>query len=330
MQACMQLSEAYEIFTRFVPRLLDRSSSGAVYLISSSRNLVAQAAGWGELENQRETFAPDQCWALRCGRPYFADDSGTGNCHHVHLAGPSLCVPLVAHGEATGVLNVVAPREVLSLNGRRVLELVGEQLALALANLQLRERLRSQSIRDPLTGLFNRRYLEETFAREVARAHRSGQSLGVIMFDVDHFKRLNDTSGHDAGDAVLREIGRFVQKNFRAADVSCRYGGEEFVILVPDSELEQVERRAQRLREAIKQLGFSHQGLPLGTVTVSMGVAACPGHGDSPEILLAAVDAALYRAKNAGRDRVVVADARHSTPMVTVPPPPSKGSGILG
>src|SRR5262249_60127807 len=122
------------------------------YLISSSRNLVSQAAGWGELENQKETFAPEQCWALRCGRAYFTDDSATGNCHHVHLAGPSLCVPLVAHGEATGVLNVVAPREVLSLNGRRVLELVGEQLALALANLQLRERLRSQSIRDPLTG----------------------------------------------------------------------------------------------------------------------------------------------------------------------------------
>jgi diguanylate cyclase (GGDEF)-like protein len=198
-----------------------------------------------------------------------------------------------------------------------------------LANLQLRERLRSQSIRDPLTGLFNRRYLEETLARELSRANRTGQSLGLIMFDVDHFKRLNDTFGHDAGDTVLRELGRFVERNFRTSDVACRFGGEEFVILVPDTELEQLERRAQRLREAIKQVAFSHQGIPLGTVTISLGAGISPDHGDSPDSLLGAADAALYRAKNAGRDRAVLATAPQSAPMITKPPPTNK-SGALG
>jgi diguanylate cyclase (GGDEF)-like protein len=329
MQACIQLSEAYAIFSRFVPRMFDRPCSGAVYLTSASRNLVSPVASWGELENQPDTFSPEQCWALRCGRPYFAEDATTGNCRHVKATGASFCVPLVAHGEATGVLNIIAEREILTANTLRVFELVAEQLALALANLQLRERLRSQSIRDQLTGLYNRRYLEETIAREVARANRTGQSLGVIMFDVDHFKRLNDTFGHDAGDTVLREIGKFVEKSFRPTDVGCRFGGEEFVILAPDSDLEQVERRAQRLREAIKQLGFLHQGLPLGTVTISLGVSVSPDHGDSPDALLACADAALYRAKNAGRDRVIVAQSKFAMPMVT-DPPPSKKTGVLG
>ncbi|HEY3592988.1 MAG TPA: GGDEF domain-containing protein, partial [Polyangiaceae bacterium] len=329
MQACIQLSEAYAIFTRFVPRLFDRPCSGAVYLTSSSRNLVSQAAAWGNLEHRRDTFGPEQCWALRCGRPYFAEDAATGNCRHVDGQTASFCVPLVAHGEATGVLNIIAERETLTAGSMRFVELVAEQLALALANLQLRERLRSQSIRDPLTGLFNRRYLEETLARELSRANRTGQSLGLIMFDVDHFKRLNDTFGHDAGDTVLRELGRFVERNFRTSDVACRFGGEEFVILVPDTELEQLERRAQRLREAIKQVAFSHQGIPLGTVTISLGAGISPDHGDSPDSLLGAADAALYRAKNAGRDRAVLATAPQSAPMITKPPPTNK-SGALG
>jgi diguanylate cyclase (GGDEF)-like protein len=159
-----------------------------------------------------------------------------------------------------------------------------------------------------VTGLFNRRYLEETLDREVHRAARSAQGLGIIMLDLDHFKRFNDTFGHDAGDLVLKNVGTFLSKNTRADDIACRYGGEEFVLVLPNASLEATEMRAQKMREDAKQLSIVHLGKSLGNVSISIGVAAFPAHGVSPVQLMAKADAALYQAKKAGRDRVVVAD----------------------
>jgi diguanylate cyclase (GGDEF)-like protein len=172
----------------------------------------------------------------------------------------------------------------------------------------LREALRAQSTKDPLTGLYNRRYLQEMLDREIRRAIRSEQHLGVLMLDLDHFKKFNDTYGHEAGDAVLRETASFLVRSIRVEDFVCRYGGEEFVVVLPTADLRAAEARAERIRSKLRDLVVMHDGRSLGVITVSVGVAALPDHGMSEKELLQAADAALYRAKRGGRDRVVVAD----------------------
>jgi len=184
---------------------------------------------------------------------------------------------------------------------------VADSVALALANLKLRETLRHQSIRDPLTGLFNRRYMEETLERETRRVARAQRPLGIIMLDVDHFKLFNDTFGHDAGDSLLREFGNFLRAHVRGEDVACRYGGEEFTLILPEASLEVTRQRAEHLRGDIKHLHAQYHDQPLGAVALSLGVAVFPDHGSTGEAVLKAADAALYRAKREGRDRVVVA-----------------------
>jgi diguanylate cyclase (GGDEF)-like protein len=183
------------------------------------------------------------------------------------------------------------------------------QVGLSIANIRLREALRTQSVRDALTGLYNRRYLEETLEREMRRAARAEQSLGILMIDLDHFKNFNDTYGHDAGDAVLRETGASLTKGIRAEDFVCRFGGEEFVVILPTADPETSRTRAERLRTKMRELTIMYQGKSLGMVTISVGVAAFPAHGTSPKELMAAADAALYEAKRGGRDKVVVASA---------------------
>jgi diguanylate cyclase (GGDEF)-like protein len=192
-------------------------------------------------------------------------------------------------------------------------------------NLKLQRTLRVQAVRDPLTRLFNRRYLEETFERELRRAERRRKPLGVIMIDLDHFKVFNDTFGHAAGDALLRVLGQFLVSRSRREDVACRYGGEEFVLIFPDAPLETTTQRAEQLREEARSLQVQHHGHPLGNVTISVGVAGFPEHGATTAALLGAADEALYRAKTEGRDRVEVARRLALTPrsplrLTRIPP----------
>jgi diguanylate cyclase (GGDEF)-like protein len=184
------------------------------------------------------------------------------------------------------------------------------QVGLSIANIRLREALRTQSVRDALTGLYNRRYLEEVLAREVRRAARAGQSLGILMIDLDHFKSFNDTYGHDAGDVVLRETGASLTKSIRAEDFVCRFGGEEFVVILPTADLAASSMRAERLRMQMKELTVLHQGRSMGMLTISIGVAVFPEHGTSPKELMAAADAALYEAKRNGRDQIAIASLK--------------------
>ena len=200
---------------------------------------------------------------------------------------------------------------------------VAEDMALALANLRLRETLRSQAIRDPLTGLFNRRYLEETMERELNRVKRQGISLGVIMMDLDHFKEYNDTFGHSAGDELLSALGILLKSQIRGEDIACRYGGEEFLLILPGASLEVALERAESLRQAVKEMHQHHQGLK--PTTLSLGVAVYPDHGDTGLQLIQAADAALYRAKQAGRDRVMAAEYAEETTFVNLATsPPSR------
>jgi diguanylate cyclase (GGDEF)-like protein len=191
---------------------------------------------------------------------------------------------------------------------------VGDHISLALANIRLRETLHHQVVHDVLTGLFNRRYLEETLEREIFRGRRKGASLGLIMLDLDHFKRFNDTYGHEAGDNLLRTLGKFLGKRVRREDVACRYGGEEFVLILAEASQEIVYQRAEEIRREFPKVPVWYRGQVLESVTVSLGVAMFPEHGATGRDVLRAADDAMYRAKAQGRNRVLVAEGRVAHP----------------
>jgi diguanylate cyclase (GGDEF)-like protein len=214
---------------------------------------------------------------------------------------------MMAHGESTGLLVLESDAADIPEATRRLAVLVAERIGLALANLQLHEKLRNQAIRDPLTAMYNRRYFEETAARELLRAGENRSSVGVIMIDVDHFKRFNDSYGHEAGDAVLQRVGQMLQSHTRVEDVVCRYGGEEFVMLLPGLPSDAIVRRAQELRESVNELSVRFHGETLARITISCGVSMFPDQGHACADLIDAADHALYRAKQGGRDRVEVA-----------------------
>jgi diguanylate cyclase (GGDEF)-like protein/PAS domain S-box-containing protein len=317
LQACQSADEAYvEVGT--AAEQLFPEWSGALCVISASRRAVETVADWGKTANSERVFAPDDCWALRRGRPqWFKSSEKVTPCHHTDLAqvSESLCVPLMAQGEALGIVTLELIRTPEQQNPlsrpseeaeRRLASVLAEQVGLALGNLKLRETLRNQSIRDPLSGLFNRRYMEESLEGEFSRAGRNKTSVAIIMMDIDHFKKFNDTFGHQAGDALLRTLGDFLNRSTRGQDIACRYGGEEFALVLSDSSLDGALRRAENLRQEVKNLSVQYAGQLLGTISISMGVALCPDHGSSISDVLRAADQALYCAKREGRDRVSV------------------------
>jgi diguanylate cyclase (GGDEF)-like protein len=316
LQACATPEEAYGVMGQLCGRLFP-DAMGAILVTPASRDGLWAVAVWGPpLAGGRERFQLDDCWALRRGRVYRVDDAGASHaCPHLGQPTPSayVCVPLAAQGETLGLFTLAALPDAVAEGGLgeprvRLAVTVAEQFALALANLRLRETLRGQSIRDPLTGLFNRRYMEETLDRELSRAARERRPLSVILLDIDRFKHFNDTFGHEAGDTVLASLGALLRGASRAGDVACRYGGEEFVLILPAASLADAQRRAEEIREAIRGLRVTHNGRPLEAVRCSMGVAAFPEHGEVGGALLRAADAALYRAKREGRDQVILAD----------------------
>ena len=319
LQSCETLEEACRIAGDTLPATLP-STSGALYITSPSRIIVEAVATWGDTLAVEKTFAPGDCWALRRGKIHRVHDlTSPLRCAHVggSLAGGYVCVPLSAQGETLGVLCLERPRQSPnpSLGSpedemeafARQSSAVGERISLALANLRLREVLRSQSIRDPLTGLFNRRYMEEALERDLRRAARNEECVTVLMFDIDYFKQFNDTFGHQAGDTLLRALGDLLSRQTRGQDVACRYGGEEFVVLLAGTFIDDGCKLAEVLRQELKQLAVQHAGQVLGRISASIGISAFPGNGTTAEELLRAADQALYRAKAQGRDRVVVA-----------------------
>lgn len=323
LQTCDSIEEAYQVISR-QGRKLFPDLSGAVYKLSASKTDLELVSSWGEDGPWAGTdfFRPEDCWGLRLGRDHCVDDPGADLlCRHVDETNPPryLCLPMMAQGEALGVLHLRVETSLSSpvagsaglgpLNEarRRLAAAVAEHTAMALANLSLRETLRHQSIRDPLTGLFNRRYFEESLDREVRRARRRGVALGVIMLDLDRFKVVNDEFGHEAGDVLLRAFGDFLRRNVRGEDVACRWGGEEFAVLLPEANIDATRERAEELRLGVKGIQAPYQNLMLGPVTISLGVAVFPDQGLSGQAVLRAADAALYQSKASGRDRVTPA-----------------------
>ncbi len=330
LQSCISADEVFGVIQDAMPRLFP-SDSGAVTVLKSSGNLMETMAVWGANPPEQRVFGPDECWAFRRGRPHFVTiENSPLRCAHLTAAdGPTtLCVPMMAQGDNVGVLQFnFSPADsdideqrddegTVHTTRARLATALAEHTALALANLRLREALRSQSIVDSLTGLFNRRYLENVLERECRRAVRAKRPLSVLMLDVDHFKQFNDTWGHDGGDAVLRELSGLMRGHFRGEDIACRYGGEEFVIVLSEASLEAAYVRAEGLRREVHSLVVEHRRQPLGSITISIGLASLPDHGVSPEDLIASADRALYQAKRGGRDRTVTA---HVSPQTLVP-----------
>lgn len=310
LQACMTADEAYTAVGRTVHQMFPAASGALSLMDSQKRDLLNVVVSWGEVSASQSVFTWAECMGLRRGRLHWVESPRLGiPCPHLPKESnvASMCVPMMGQGKAMGALHFVFPLgTVISDEQRQIAGTVTKHISLSLANLGLRETLREQSIRDTLTGLFNRRYMEETLHLEVARAIRSERPLGIIMLDVDHFKHCNDTYGHDGGDAVLREVGLFLKKQTREGDIACRFGGEEFVLILPATPLEECRQIAEQIREAVKKLEIRKNQQVMEPISVSLGVAVFPQHGRTAEFVLQTADEALYRSKEEGRDRVTV------------------------
>ena len=315
------VAEACAVAAISAQKLFPDGRAGALYLLRSSRDLIEAAVRWGEGNALSPTFPPDACWSLRSGQPHWSGRSGSGvRCQHLakDSTAESICVPMVAQGNTVGILHLEfasaanlrdepVPKNFVESH-QRLAGSAASQIALSLASLQLRETLREQSIRDPLTRLFNRRFLEESFERELQLAARRKQPVAVLFLDLDHFKKFNDTFGHDAGDMVLQSLAELFRNFFRTSDICCRYGGEEFAIILPEANSQSAAARADVLRSEVRSLRLQYRKQSLQQLTISVGVAAFPEHGATSVQLLKIADQCLYESKARGRDVVTVAE----------------------
>ncbi|MDM4765853.1 diguanylate cyclase [Pelomonas sp. SE-A7] len=302
LQVCQSAQEVAQVASTDCAELFE-GLGGSLYLLDAESGQLSLARQWGGAAAGPTEVSAQDCWALRRSRPYWSAAGGL-RCRHVGCDAPYACLPLTAMNELLGLLCLQAPAGVELPSEQGLASATAEQLALTLANVRMRERLRDQAVRDKLTGLFNRRYLDESLQRELARARRLKRALAVILIDVDHFKSFNDQHGHEFGDQVLAAVGRCMARQTRASDLACRYGGEEFVLLMPEADLSAAQQRAEALRVAMEALVLQGPGKGRLQVTASFGVAVFKGEDQGAAELLARADAALYRAKHEGRNRV--------------------------
>ena len=318
LMSALGRGEAYAAIERFGPQLWP-GTTGVVYSMHLTEEYLERVASWGNASPNERSLGLRDCWALRRAQPHYVRDADSElPCGHMTQTDgvlPSLCVPLIAQGQMLGLFHLQRLTKVSKPAENGMSEdpavalavMVAEDLSFALANMSLRESLHEQSIRDTLTGLFNRRFFEEFLIRELARAGRKTHQISVVVLDIDNFKSINDTFGHSAGDMVLRTLGPVLQAHVRESDVACRIGGEEFLLLLAESTLPIAVQRAERIRTALREMSLIYEDKALGPITASFGAAAYPDHGHTVEALFRAADEALYHAKRAGRDRVVSA-----------------------
>ncbi|RYM11269.1 MULTISPECIES: diguanylate cyclase [Sphingobium] len=318
LQGCDNVSDLVDVVRRFAPEIAP-DFPGRLYIHDNRRNAMTQACDWLAPAYSRGEFPPSACWALRRGQTHRPIGEMVDiPCEHLgeHLGVmeslSSICIPLAAQGESIGMLYYEEPTDSSADHLERTgqyLDMLAENIGLALANLRLRDALRDMAMADALTGLPNRRQFDAMLQTLVQDADRHGAPLACLMVDIDHFKRFNDSYGHDAGDAVLRAVGNVLGDSLREHGHAFRLGGEEFVILMPGFTLDQALGRAMQIQRRIQDLRLGHNGKELGPITASFGLSAFPDHG-RPDRLLQTADAALLRAKTEGRDRILVATVR--------------------
>lgn len=310
---CANHQEVYQVIRSTCRRLFD-GQSGALYLPEIGGSRLKQVVSWGDSLPKSALINWEDCLALQNRHSHMATSRSINRCRHNSwiVDTNALCVPLIAQGETLGLLTLysssICNEDEWKIR-QQLAETVARQVTMALSNLAMRSRLQRQALQDGLTGLYNRRYLDETLPRELRRAARRRQPLGLIMLDIDYFKAYNDTYGHDVGDLLLQAVGAFLQSSVRAEDIACRYGGEEFLLMLPGASQEEAQRRAEDIRQGIANLRVQSGNQSLGAVTVSLGVASFPRHGSSADELVHRADLALYRAKARGRNQVHLAEA---------------------
>lgn len=311
LQSSRSLDELFDMVAQFLSHLLP-NGEGSLYVYSNSRDVLDGVASWNCGTHQAH-IRPQDCWGLRRGRTYaFGRSEVDFPCAHVEdeTGRPYFCFPILAHGETVGLLHIRAREGVTAERFRdeqRLAQVCAEQISMAIANVRMRDELRDQSVRDPLTGLFNRRHMAETLRKMVTMASRGGAPLAVVSVDVDHFKKFNDTHGHDAGDIALRSVGSALEQFCQGAETACRVGGEEFLLLLPGVDTAEAGKRLEALRRRIEEISVRYGGRLLPNITASFGLAHYPNHGDNPTDLIRSSDEALYAAKAKGRNRVEVA-----------------------
>ena len=316
LHACTSREEIFRLIPERLRRMFP-GASGSIAMISVSKTRVESVAKWGAAAAD-PMFTLDQCWSLRRGTVHtHSGRLSDPRCSHLLGEGPSVCIPLIANGQAIGTLSLQddeTPNTAPAAEGddtfaRRchVASTVAEHIALAFANLSLRESLRLEAVHDPLTGLYNRRYMQEFLEHELHSARRKHRPLAVLMLDLDLFKRYNDNFGHAAGDQALVAVGEALQRSVRDEDIACRYGGDEFTLILPECSLAQATVRAEEIRQRLKHCFASLDGQAEDVLTVSVGIAAFDETTDRVDLLLKFADEALYQAKRAGRNRIVAA-----------------------
>jgi len=319
--SCLSREEAVAVAGRFLPQLFPRWT-GVLYLRQGAQNFFEPAVSWGE-ERSWKAFEGRECWALRRHRIYtVGGDREQPPCPHTDFDPgrfTSFCIPMTAREDVLGLLHLLIPAEKEAREGpernagmpstaeRRLAALAADVLALLLVNLKLRKEMEDLSARDSQTGCYSRRHWEDALARELKTVQRSKRPFAVILMDVDHFGQFTEAYGHGASALVLRDLGAFLRENLRDVDMASRYGADEFALLLPDTTLETARRRAENLRELMKDLSLRDGRAHMRRVTLSMGVAACPGHGETMGDLMEAAKTALKTAKETGRDRVCTA-----------------------
>jgi diguanylate cyclase (GGDEF)-like protein len=310
LQACFSIEEAARAITPSIQQLFP-NEAGAIYILRSPNNLLEAIATWGPIPLTSDPIVlHDECIALQRGEPHLVEDTQRSLlCQHVRpnsLPVETLCVPIIAHGDPLGVLYIGSLQRGRILAIQQLAARVAKHIGLALANLKLRETLKSQSLRDPLTKLYNRRYLEESLEREIHRTKRSQQPLGIILLALDRFEAIQQKLGLAGSELLLREIGLFLPNQIRSSDIACRYRGEEFLLLLPEACEAATRQRAEQIRENVKHLALQYKGRRLDFITFSCGFASLPTDRDlTGRQILRGLSAASNQARAGGGDRAI-------------------------
>ena len=318
LAACNSIDEVQKVVSDIVPKIIG-PMCGAVSLINDKGSLIEQKIEWGGHWPGQAVFDSEECWALRKGRYHVSKDAhSTLTCQHMgKVEERTLCIPLLAHGTAIGLLHLLLGEEKEEEN-QNICFTIAEHLGLALANLNMQAKLREQAIKDPLTKIFNRRYMDETLEKELNRTERHDKEFSMLLLDIDHFKPFNDNFGHDAGDYVLQRLGELLSEVVRMEDVVCRVGGEEFALLLPETSVDDAKMCAQKINQLVREESLFFNGQSLGKLSVSIGIASYNLHGKDPISLYKAADIALYEAKGAGRDQFQVANAQTTSKVLDI------------
>lgn len=315
LQLCKNSAEAHlvikiaaeQLFIDFLGGLTINDSLG-------NQILVAQ---WGDKKSLETKFSSDACWGIRDGAKYLVNE------HHIdlfckHYIIPpkgSYCIPLIVDNNLLGMINFnFSNQSTITNYSTQIMTVFGDAVKSALANIQLREKLQVEATRDPLTNLFNRRYLNETLSREFHRIIREKNSLCFVMLDLDHFKSFNDSYGHEAGDEILKYVGTLLINKVRGSDIACRFGGEEFALVFINTTIDEIITPLEHIRNEIENAKIYFRDTLLPPITTSMGIAQAPVHGTTIKELIQAADMALYAAKRSGRNKIM-------TSQSSVPPP---------